>query len=181
LFDTGPEEDAWERNANRLGVKKEIIDAIVLSHWHRDHSGVSYCAMFGHRANEGYSGGMVRTIKLIKKARAAANKKEPLIVDLHPDRPDFRGFSTPMGLVSLQADPSFNELEAAGGKVEKNADTHTLLENMFLVSGEIPRQTSYERGLRMGMRFMEGKGWTEDTLMKDERFVMCNLKGKTCP
>jgi 7,8-dihydropterin-6-yl-methyl-4-(beta-D-ribofuranosyl)aminobenzene 5'-phosphate synthase len=86
-----------------------------------------------------------------------------------------------MGLVSLQADPSFSEIEAAGGKVEKNADAHTLLENMFLVSGEIPRQTSYERGLRMGMRFMEGKGWTEDTLMKDERFVMCNLKGKTCP
>lgn len=40
LFDTGPEEEGWERNAKRLGVDISVIDLIHLSHWHRDHSGI---------------------------------------------------------------------------------------------------------------------------------------------
>jgi len=39
LFDTGPEEDVWERNVKRLKPDLSSIDTIVLSHWHRDHSG----------------------------------------------------------------------------------------------------------------------------------------------
>jgi 7,8-dihydropterin-6-yl-methyl-4-(beta-D-ribofuranosyl)aminobenzene 5'-phosphate synthase len=39
LFDTGPEEDVWERNVKRLNPDLSSIDTIVLSHWHRDHSG----------------------------------------------------------------------------------------------------------------------------------------------
>lgn len=39
LFDTGPEEDVWERNVKRLGVDLSTVETIVLSHWHRDHSG----------------------------------------------------------------------------------------------------------------------------------------------
>ena len=39
LFDTGPEEDVWERNVKRLRPDLSSIDLIHLSHWHRDHSG----------------------------------------------------------------------------------------------------------------------------------------------
>ena len=39
LFDTGPEEDVWERNVNRLRPDLSSIELIHLSHWHRDHSG----------------------------------------------------------------------------------------------------------------------------------------------
>ena len=39
LFDTGPEEHVWERNAKRLGAEIGKIEVVQLSHWHRDHSG----------------------------------------------------------------------------------------------------------------------------------------------
>ncbi len=34
LFDTGPEEEAFERNVSRLGVDLGIVKAIILSHGH---------------------------------------------------------------------------------------------------------------------------------------------------
>jgi metal-dependent hydrolase (beta-lactamase superfamily II) len=39
LFDTGPEEDLFESNAKKLKVDFSNVEVIVLSHWHRDHSG----------------------------------------------------------------------------------------------------------------------------------------------
>lgn len=40
LFDTGPEEEAWERNVKRLRADLSRVELIQLSHWHRDHSGL---------------------------------------------------------------------------------------------------------------------------------------------
>ncbi|KAH8756855.1 metallo-beta-lactamase superfamily protein [Hyaloscypha finlandica] len=160
MFDAGPEGEAWERNAKRLGVDVASIERIQLSHWHRDHSG-----------------GMERAIEMITEARGPGS--EPVIVDLHPARPDYRGFMAGPNPISMQADPKFSEIEAAGGKIEKNADTHTVLDDMFLVSGMIPRVTSYEKGVSNGIRFENEKGlWVKDEEIADERFLMCNLKGK---
>ena len=39
LFDAGPEGEVFERNATRLGVDLSTVEVILLSHWHRDHSG----------------------------------------------------------------------------------------------------------------------------------------------
>ena len=103
---------------------------------------------------------------------------EDLIVDLHPDRPVYRGISFPEHIVSLEADPTFDEIVAAGGKVEKWSDAHTVLDDMFLISGEIPRVTPYETGLRGSVRFdPEEKDWYSDETIADERFLACNLKG----
>lgn len=78
----------------------------------------------------------------------------------------------------MEADPTFAEIEKAGGIVDKNDKAHTILDGMFRVSGEIPRVTPYEVGLRFGMRYEEDKGrWEQDEKMADERFLMCNLKG----
>ncbi|EFJ49653.1 hypothetical protein VOLCADRAFT_89597 [Volvox carteri f. nagariensis] len=38
LFDGGPREDLWTRNAERLGLDMGEVEAAVLSHWHVDHS-----------------------------------------------------------------------------------------------------------------------------------------------
>jgi 7,8-dihydropterin-6-yl-methyl-4-(beta-D-ribofuranosyl)aminobenzene 5'-phosphate synthase len=158
LFDTGPEEDVWERNATRLKADIGAIELVHLSHYHRDHSG-----------------GMLRALKMINKAKKDQNE---VVVDLHPDRPDYRGIMA-MEPISLEADPTFDEIAQAGGKVVKNAEAHTVLDNFFLVSGEIPRVTPYELGLKRGIRFDRKKGaWEEDTLVKDERYVMCKLKGR---
>lgn len=165
LFDTGPEESAWERNAKRLNAEIGKIEAIQLSHWHRDHSG-----------------GMLQVLRMIKEARESESshvleQHAPVTVDLHPSRPIFRGTRRPdMPILSLEADPTFEEIEDVGGKVSKNDQAHTVLDRMFLVSGEIPRVTDYEKGLKGGVRF-NGKEWEEDLLIKDERLLMCKVKG----
>jgi 7,8-dihydropterin-6-yl-methyl-4-(beta-D-ribofuranosyl)aminobenzene 5'-phosphate synthase len=80
--------------------------------------------------------------------------------------------------MSLEADPTFAEIEEAGGSVSKNASTHNVCKNFFLISGEIPRVTEYEHGLRRGSRYSIAKAaWEKDELMEDERFVMCKVKG----
>ena len=123
---------------------------------------------------------MLRAVKSINAAREQAQKTGAVTVDLHPDRPDFRGFQAPDFPVSLEADPTFLEIEDAGATVEKNGFTHTVLDDMFLISGEIPRTTGYELGIRRGIRFdIEKKAWEQDTLIKDERFLMCKLKGSS--
>jgi 7,8-dihydropterin-6-yl-methyl-4-(beta-D-ribofuranosyl)aminobenzene 5'-phosphate synthase len=126
------------------------------------------------------AGGMERAVEMITKAKPPGS--EPVIVDLHPDRPAYRGLMAGPNPVSMQADPTFAEIEAAGGKVEKNANAHTVLDDMFLVSGMIPRVTGYEKGVLNGIRFETEKGtWVKDEEIADERFLMCNLKGEDLP
>jgi len=45
LFDTGPEDYAFERNVTRLGVDLGAIESIVLSHGHADHAGAMLLAL----------------------------------------------------------------------------------------------------------------------------------------
>lgn len=110
--------------------------------------------------------------------KTSEQDNSPVIVDLHPARPDYRGFMVGDEPISMQADPSFAEIESAGGKVETSSEAHTVLDDMFLVSGEIPRVTSYETGVKGGIKFDAKKGeWEKDESISDERFLMCNLKG----
>lgn len=163
LFDTGPEEHIWELNAKRLNADIASIECIQLSHWHRDHSG-----------------GMLKAASMISEAKrsGSATNKNQVIVDLHPDRPKFRGLMTPDGPVSMEANRAFDEIEAAGARVVKNDQAHVVLDGCFVVSGEIPRVTPYEVGIPNGIRLNETKRtWEADTLIKDERMLMCKVKG----
>ncbi|KAH7268567.1 beta-lactamase-like protein [Fusarium solani] len=158
LFDAGPEEDVFEKNAERLRLQMSDVEVIALSHWHRDHSG-----------------GLLSAIRLINGGKA---DDASVVVALPPDRPDYRGamFDEP---VSLEPDPTLEEIQRAGGKVETANHAGTVLDGMFLVSGEIPRRTAYEGGIPGGIRYDSAtKKWTPDELIMEERFVMCKLKGR---
>jgi 7,8-dihydropterin-6-yl-methyl-4-(beta-D-ribofuranosyl)aminobenzene 5'-phosphate synthase len=121
---------------------------------------------------------MLRAIRLINEAKTAQPRdSEGLTVDLHPSRPEYRGIMA-VQPISLEADPTFDEIEAAGATVAKSAEPHTILDDMFLVSGMIPRITPYEKGVIKGIRFhSSSNSWEKDELIADERLVMCNLKG----
>ncbi|KAJ5910097.1 hypothetical protein N7504_004740 [Penicillium tannophilum] len=162
LFDVGPEEDIWERNVKRLRPDLASVEVIQLSHWHRDHSG-----------------GLLRAIRMIKDAKKAQDRSDDLVIDLHPDRPAYRGMAAAETIASLEADPTFEEISGAGAVIEKSSEAHTILDDMFLVSGEIPRVTPYETGLKGAVRFdPETKDWYSDEQITDERFLAVNLKGK---
>jgi 7,8-dihydropterin-6-yl-methyl-4-(beta-D-ribofuranosyl)aminobenzene 5'-phosphate synthase len=123
---------------------------------------------------------MLKAIRMIKEAKQArGHQSGHLIVDVHPSRPDYRGFV--LGdhkIVSLEADPGWDEINDAGAEIQRHDHVHTVLDDMFLISGEIPRRTKYETGLKYGMRFDQAEGqWFSDEKLADERFLMCNLKG----
>jgi 7,8-dihydropterin-6-yl-methyl-4-(beta-D-ribofuranosyl)aminobenzene 5'-phosphate synthase len=152
LFDVGPYEDLWLDNAARLGVDLAAIEALFLSHWHADHSGP-----------------LPQVVAAIAGARKAAGLAEPLLVSLHPDRPDQRGTLQPNGtMVLLPPEPTFEAVEAAGGRVAKRAEVHTLCDGFFLGSGRIDRVTAYEQGL-VGHHTFHGDRATSDPLILDER------------
>lgn len=99
LFDVGPYGDVWLDNADRLGVDISTIERVFLSHWHWDHSG-----------------GLPVVVAAITRARRSAGLEHPVMVDLHPDRPDQRGVRMPSGtVVMLPEEPTPESLADAGG------------------------------------------------------------------
>lgn len=153
------------------------VEHIHLSHWHRDHSG-----------------GMLEALRLTNAAKKPANALSTFnsssssssspstatVVNVHPDRPHARGFLTSTGaIVSLEPDPTFADMAAAGGRVEKHDTVHPVLDGYFLASGGIPRRTEYEVGIKGGLRFVEGTGaWVSDETIADERLLVCHLRAK---
>jgi 7,8-dihydropterin-6-yl-methyl-4-(beta-D-ribofuranosyl)aminobenzene 5'-phosphate synthase len=159
LFDVGPSAEIWLENARRLGVRLASIEAVCLSHWHSDHSG-----------------GLPGVVAAITRSRLDEGLQPP-IIDLHPDRPDQRGFLTPSGTVVLfDPEPTFEAIESAGGRVTKHAEAHVLAE-LFFVSGEIERVTSYETGF-VGHHTMRDGRILPDPLILDERFLAARVRGR---
>jgi 7,8-dihydropterin-6-yl-methyl-4-(beta-D-ribofuranosyl)aminobenzene 5'-phosphate synthase len=159
LFDTGPEEYAFERNVTRLGADLGIVDSIVLSHGHWDHAGAMLLAI-----------GMIRGRN--------GGRKIPCYV--HPGMFRSRGVKLPNGTVRRMEDvPSVDDLTSFGAEAVVTREPQDLHDGMFFVSGEIPRVTAYERGYPGQVRLMDdGQNWEPDELLIDERFLTVNVAGK---
>jgi 7,8-dihydropterin-6-yl-methyl-4-(beta-D-ribofuranosyl)aminobenzene 5'-phosphate synthase len=70
-------------------------------------------------------------------------------------------------------------LTAHGASVVNTREPQVFLDGMAYVSGEIPRVTAFERGLKgQHRRTLDGSGWELDELIMDERFVAVNVRGK---
>ena len=161
LFDAGPYPELWTANAARLGVDLAKIEAVFLSHWHFDHSGALPAA-----------------VAAVAEARRRAGRAEPLIADLHPDRPDQRGVLLPSGTIRLLVpEPTFEAIEAAGARVARHAEAHALAGGFFFASGAIERVTAYELGLVGHLSFRDGKGQA-DPLILDDRFLAAHVRGR---
>jgi 7,8-dihydropterin-6-yl-methyl-4-(beta-D-ribofuranosyl)aminobenzene 5'-phosphate synthase len=159
LFDGGPVEFAIEYNGTRLGIDFGAIETVVLSHGHWDHAG-----------------GLPTAFDLICKS----NGGRPVPCYLHPGM--FRKRALPLpggGLLPIREIPSPDELTLRGAAVMSTAEPRTFLDDMFFLSGEIPRVTPYEKGFPGHMRRSEdGASWEPDPLIMDERFVATHVKDK---
>lgn len=159
LFDSGPEDYAFERNTTRLGADLGKVESIVLSHGHWDHSGAMFLALGAIRARNG-------------------GRAVPYYA--HPGMFRSRAMLLAGGGLRLMDDvPSIDDLTSQGARVICTTEPQSFLDDMVFVSGEIPRVTAFERGLPGQVRRTEdGKSWEPDELLMDERWIAVHVAGK---
>jgi 7,8-dihydropterin-6-yl-methyl-4-(beta-D-ribofuranosyl)aminobenzene 5'-phosphate synthase len=158
LFDSGPEAYAFERNATRLGVDLGTVESIVLSHGHWDHGG-----------------GMLKALDLIRSRNGGGT----VPYYAHPGMFCTRARKLPDGQMLPSKDvPSIDALVAHGANVINSREPQSFLDDMFYVSGEIPRVTPFETGLAGHFQKTADGRWEPDPWLMDERFLAVNVAGK---
>ena len=151
LFDTGYTKVGLLHNMDQLDIDKDAIEAIVISHGHMDHTGCLYPLL--------------------------DQLSRPVTFVVHPD-----AFVSPR-YISFEDDrklplPNTLCLETLRKKVQMHESrTPTLLlDNMVMVTGEIERITSFEKGLPNA--FLERNGKVEKDSVADDQALVLKLKNK---
>ena len=151
LFDTGVSADGVVENAKRMGLDLSEVEYIILSHGHYDHFG-----------------GLVSALKAINKTNL------PLIV--HEDMLKTRGNANADGTIRSHPEfPTGEHLRTA--QLIRTKLPYLIGNNKILVTGEIPRQTSFEKGFLQHRTLTDGI-WQPDPLLLDDRAIVFNVKGK---
>ncbi|RLF14989.1 MAG: MBL fold metallo-hydrolase [Thermoprotei archaeon] len=143
LMDFGFTEVGVPHNLKLLGIDPSTIDALFLSHGHRDH----YASL----------------IKVLK----SIGKPTPLFV--HPDAFNLKLFTLPDGTTLGPWRLSLDEVEAAGGIVVATRNPTPIASGLF-TSGEVERVTDFEKPMRMAKTVKDGL-FTDDQLMDDQALV----------
>ena len=159
LFDGGPVDYAIERNGVRLGVDFGSIGAVMLSHGHWDHAG-----------------GIPQALGMIR----AANGAQPVPLYLHPGMFCQLGLrQSDGGVLPMEGIPTPRQWRDFGAEPIVTDRPATCLDDLFYVSGEIPRVTAYEKGL-VGQvcRVADDAPWQPDPLLTNERFLAVHVRDK---
>ena len=159
LFDAGPDGAVLRSNVARLGFAMGTVDAVFLSHGHWDHAG-----------------GMIDALDMIRDG----NGHQAVATLMHPGMYRSRAMKTADGSMRpFDEVPSADKLERHGARVIHSTVPQLILDDLFFVSGEIPRVTPFELGMPgQHRRTEDGSAWEPDPLLMDERFVAVRLKGK---
>jgi 7,8-dihydropterin-6-yl-methyl-4-(beta-D-ribofuranosyl)aminobenzene 5'-phosphate synthase len=150
LFDTGTSPNGVITNAKRMGIRLAEIECIVLSHGHYDHFG-----------------GLPAIVKAVKKDL-------PIIV--HEDMFKTRGVANAEG--TIRKYPPFpTEEKVKPAKYIKTKKPYLITDDLVLVTGEIPRKTSFEKGYPQHKAHVDGK-WQHDPWIWDDRAIVIKIKNK---
>lgn len=151
LYDAGLGRDTLTHNMDVLGIQPTMIQAIVLSHGHRDHHG-GLKGLFEH----------------------SAMPRVPLI--LHPDAWRDRKNVHPEGESHL---PPLNRADLIGhvANVVEERRPSLWLDDTVLVTGQVDRLTDFEKGFATHYACIEDR-WEADPWLWDDQAVVCHVKGK---
>jgi 7,8-dihydropterin-6-yl-methyl-4-(beta-D-ribofuranosyl)aminobenzene 5'-phosphate synthase len=150
LFDTGVSSEGIIVNAQRMGIDLNEVSLVVLSHGHYDHFG-----------------GLQAVVRAVNKQNL------PIIT--HENMFKQHGTDGPCG---VRAHPVFPELEQLHpAKIINTKEPCLIAKQSILVTGEIPRKTSFERGCGLN-RILKDNIWEPDRWVLDDRALVINLKGR---
>lgn len=100
-------------------------------------------------------------------------------VYMHPEMFALRAFKQKDGSFAPQElVPTVPVLSGNGGDVVVTRDEQSVLGDAFFISGEIPRVTTFERGLPGQHRQLADGSWEKDEILPDERYVSVHVAGK---
>jgi 7,8-dihydropterin-6-yl-methyl-4-(beta-D-ribofuranosyl)aminobenzene 5'-phosphate synthase len=151
LLDTGWSKTGALHNLKKLKLNIDEIEAVVLSHGHMDHWG-----------------SLRGILELIS---------EPIPVIVHPDVFLQNRFLTlPDG--EKITFPALNEsiFQKNGSQIIKNTEPYLLAEELVLVTGEIERTVTFEKGLPNA--YLEKEGKVEPDCISDDQALVLHLTGK---
>jgi len=157
VYDAGPSAGLISHNLSVLGISLTDTSAVVMSHGHNDHSG-----------------GLLFVLKRIGASRTP--------VYIHPRAFLKRGklTTTEQGDKIRELEPAFPKMEMIiehGGEPYVSSQPELLAENTIMTSGEIPRLTSYERGVPGHRAFVDGK-WENDEAIADDTCLIALVRNK---
>ena len=151
LFDAGCGSEAVVENATRMGVDLKKVESIVLSHGHYDHYG-----------------GLLSALKTINKAN--------LPVIIHKDMFLARGRTKNNG--SIRRYPEFPLKQLVNyAQLIVTKKPFLFAEDLALVTGEIPRETRFEKGY-LPHKALVKKAWQADPWIWDDRAIIFNVREK---
>ncbi len=152
LFDTGYSSVGVLHNIEHLGLDPKAIELIVLSHGHMDHLGSL-------------------NVLLEKMSK-------PIPVLVHP-----YAFTSPRyetrkdgGKDRFPIMLDRREIEKRGGRITETEGPTLICEDMIMVSGEVERTTSFEKGMPHAL--VEKNGKLEKDPISEDQALYVHLKGE---
>ena len=152
LFDTGLNPRNLLYNVDALEIKLTDIQSVILSHGHPDHA-----------------------MGLLGLTQRLGNRHLPLL--LHPDAYLERKGIFPNGEETYLPAPRKADLLRENIQVIEEVGPSMLVEGMILVSGEVARTTSFERGMATHYALRE-QGWQPDPLIHDDQCAIIHVQDK---
>lgn len=152
LFDAGTSPDGVVDNMRRLEVDPSLIEVLVCSHGHFDH-----------------------TTGLDGLARRLGDANLPVLV--HPDFWRRRRVLIPGRDPHEIPSTSRRALVDAGFEVVEEQQPSFLFDRSVLITGEVPRTSGYEPGFPPQQAWRDG-GWEPDPLVLDDQALIVDVKGK---
>lgn len=156
LYDTGPSDQLILHNVRTLGLDLGSLDAIVLSHGHWDHFG-----------------GLIAVL--------TATGKLGVPVYLHRRMFDRRRVVTKTEqeerIHEFPAICSIDDIADAGGNPIITTESILIAGQTILRTGEIPRNTDYERGFANHQALVDGEWMDDSEIIDDNCLAIRTRKG----
>ncbi len=152
LFDAGVTPDGLVENMRRLSLSPKEIEAIILSHGHFDH-----------------------TMGLDGIVRDLGRPNLPVII--HPEFWSRRRIAVPGREPFELPSTSKGALLGAGFEIVEERRPSFLLDGSLLITGEVDRTTSFERGFPVHEALRDG-AWQPDPLILDDQAAVVYVRDR---